>query len=689
MHSAAIFLRSLTIVLGVAAIVTIVFQRLRWPVVLGYIAAGLLVGPHVPFPLVADAEVVQILSELGVILLMFVLGLEFSLSKLARGAPTAGVTALLQCAVMTWIGFLVGRAFGWTPLESIFTGAIVAISSTTIIAKVFDERGIGGKLRELVVGILLIEDLIGVILMAALTAVATGAGLSSEAIFSTVGRLGLFLLALTGIGFLVVPRLIRVVLQQGRKETIVVTSIGLCFGTAFAAEAAGYSVALGAFLAGSLVAESGKGREVEHLVEPIRDLFAAVFFVSVGLMIDPGLVLENWRSVAVLSVLVIVGKFVSVTIGAFVTGGGARTSIQAGMAVTQIGEFSFIIAGLGLTLGATRPFLYTVAVAVSAVTTLTTPFLIAWSGGLAAFVDRKLPHALQTYTALYGAWVERLTTSRYKHRSAGAWRVVRLLLLDTVLLAALVIVAAFKGDPVNDYLRDQLGLDVGAAWAVTVVLAAAVASPLVIGVGRLAGRLGRLLAFTALPKARSGVDFDAAPRRSLEVTLQLAVVMVVTVLILAVSQPFLPPWAGPLLFLTLLGAFGIALWRSASNLDSHVRAGSEMVVQALKGYSDPEPTGELKAITSVQDLMPGLGGTVAVQLRAADLGVGQSLASLDLRGRTGATVLAISRGGRAIVSPAADESLEAGDILALTGSAVAIEAAQLILTGAAPGHPAS
>src|SRR6478609_8307333 len=449
MLSAALFLRSLTIVLGVAAIVTIVFQRLRWPVVLGYIAAGLLVGPHVPFPLVADAQVVRILSELGVILLMFVLGLEFSLGKLARVAPTAGVTALLQCGVMTWLGFLVARAFGWGPLESIFTGAIVAISSTTIIAKVFDERGIGGKLRELVVGILLIEDLIGVVMMAALTAVATGAGLSGGAILSTVGRL---------VRFLVVPRLIREVLAQGRKETIVVTSIGLCFGTAYTAEAAGYSVALGAFLAGSLVAESGKGHEVEGLVEPIRDLFAAVFFVSVGLMIDPAVVMLHWRSVVALSLLVIVGKFISVSLGAFVTGGGARTSIQAGMAVTQIGEFSFIIAGLGLTLGATRPFLYTVAVAVSSVTTLTTPFLIASSGGIAAWVDRKLPHALQTYTALYGAWVERLMTSRYKHRSVGAWRVVRLLHLDTLLLVVLVIVAAVQSDPVFDYISAEFGL---------------------------------------------------------------------------------------------------------------------------------------------------------------------------------------------------------------------------------------
>ena len=681
MHHAALFLRSFTIVLAVAAVTTILFQRFRWPVVLGYILAGLLVGPHVPFPLVADAEVVQILSELGVILLMFVLGLEFSLSKLVRVAPTAGVTALLQCAVMMWLGFLLARAFGWTPLESIFTGAIVAISSTTIIAKVFDERRIGGKLRELVVGILLIEDLLGVLMMAALTAIATGAGLSSDAIVSTVGRLGVFLLALIGIGFLVVPRLIRTVLRAGRKETVVVASVALCFGTAYAAELAGYSVALGAFLAGSLVAESGKGPEVEHLVEPVRDLFAAVFFVSVGLMIDPTLVVAHWQAVLAFSLLVIVGKFLSVTIGAFVTGGGARTSIQAGMAVTQIGEFSFIIGSLGLTLGATREFLYTVAVAVSAVTTLTTPFLIASSGRLAAFVDRKLPHALQTYTALYGAWMERLTTSRYKRRSAGVWRVVRFLLLDSVLLTVLVIGAALRSDPLVEMLAERLGIGAAAAWAVAGVIAVALAVPLVIGVGRLAGRLGRILAQTALPKPRSGVDFDQAPRRSLEITLQLGVVMVVTVVILAFSQPFLPSYAGPLLFLGLLAGFGFALWRSAADLDSHVRAGSEAVVDALKHYVHAEPTMEYEAITRVQDLMPGLGATVAVQLTPECLGVGKTLGELDLRGRTGATVLAIRRAGTPMPNPKADARLEAGDVLALTGTEDALTAARAALVG--------
>jgi CPA2 family monovalent cation:H+ antiporter-2 len=681
MHDAASFLRALTVVLGVAAIVTIVFQRLRWPVVLGYILAGLIVGPHVPIPLIADPEVVRTLSELGVILLMFVLGLEFSLSKLVQVGPTAGVTALFQSGVMTWLGFLVGRAFGWTPLESIFAGAAIAISSTTIIAKVFEEMKITGRLRDLVIGILLIEDLIAVLMMAALTAVATGAGLSAGALGMTVGRLALFLLVLIGAGLFIVPRLIRLILKQDRAETTVVASIAICFGTAYLAHWAGYSVALGAFLAGSLVAESGKGPQVEHHVLPIRDLLAAVFFVSVGLMIDPTLILEHWGAVTVLTLVVIVGTFTSVTIGAFVTGAGARTSIQAAMSLTQIGEFSFIIAGLGLALGATGEFLYPVVVAVSAITTITTPFLIKASDGVATFVDRKLPHALQTYTALYGAWVERLQTGRYKRRSMGAWRVARWLAFDTFALAAAIVGITLGGDEAVAWLQQRLQLGAGTAVVAGAVLAATLTVPLILGIGRMTGRLGRVLATTALPKPRHGVDFDVAPRRALELTVHVMVVLVAAVVILALSQPFLPSWAGPVLFFGLMAGFGLSLWRSAADLDSHVRAGSEAVVDALKSYATHEPTTEFQAITKVQDLMPGLGATAAIQMTPTCRGVGKSLAELDLRGKTGATVLGIRRGGTAIPNPGPEERLMEGDILAVTGTIDALAAARAALVG--------
>ena len=276
--------------------------------VLGYILAGLIVGPHVPVPLVADRALVQTLSELGVILLMFALGLEFSLRKLVRVGPTAGVTALVQSSIMVWLGFLTGRAFGWTAMESIFAGAIVAMSSTTIIAKVFDDLRVRGALRDLVVGVLLVEDLFAILFMAVLTAVATGAGLSPAALGITLGKLGAFLAVLLAAGMLVVPRAIRYVRRLDRPETLLVASLGLCFGIAWLAQTAGYSVALGAFIAGSLVAESGEAQAVEELVRPVRDLFAAIFFVSVGMLIEPALVARHWVAVLAFIALVVVGK---------------------------------------------------------------------------------------------------------------------------------------------------------------------------------------------------------------------------------------------------------------------------------------------------------------------------------------------------------------------------------------------
>lgn len=369
MDGAHELLTAITVVLCVAAVTTVVFQRLRQPVVLGYLLAGLIVGPHIPIPLIADRAIIQTLSELGVIFLMFALGLEFSLRKLVAVGPTAGLTAIIQSSIMVWLGFIVGRAFGWTVRESIFAGAIIAISSTTIIAKAFDEQGVKGKLRELVVGVLIVEDLIGILLMAVLTAVASGQGMSAGTLVRSSAQLVAFLVGLVAVGMLVVPRAIRAIHRLNRPETTLVASVGICFAVALLAQAFGYSVALGAFLAGSLVAESGQEKQVEHLILPVRDLFGAIFFVSVGMLIDPVLIAEHWVAVAVFTALVIAGKFVGVSLGAFLTGNGTRSSVAAGMSLAQIGEFSFIIAALGLSLGATRDFLYPITVAVSAITT--------------------------------------------------------------------------------------------------------------------------------------------------------------------------------------------------------------------------------------------------------------------------------------------------------------------------------
>jgi monovalent cation:H+ antiporter-2, CPA2 family len=535
-HGEQDLLKALAVVLGVSAITSALSRWLKQPVVLGYIVAGLVIGPHVPVPLVANPEIVHTLSELGVTLLMFSLGLEFSLQKLLRVGKGVAFTALLQCSTLLWLGFVTGRFFGWSTPEAIFTGAIIAISSTTIIAKAFEEEGIKGRLRDFVVGILIVEDLVAVLLLAAFTAFASGTGLSALALAKTVGRLGVFLVGLLVVGMLVVPRAMRFVVKLERPEGTVVTSVGLCFATALLAREMGYSVALGAFIAGSLVAESGEAKSIAELVEPVRDVFAAIFFVSVGMMIDPVDVAHHWKAVVVLTVVVVVGKALMVALGAFLSGSGTRTSIRAGMSLAQIGEFSFIIASLGVTLKVTGAFLYTVAVAVSAVTTLLTPWLIRASDPFAKWVDSKLPHSLQTFAALYGSWLERLGSPSAKSKSARAvHRLVRLLVIDAAALAAIIVITALRRDSLVLWLVDK-GLSAGLAWALVAGAAFTVALPFIVGILRVGTRLGQTVADAAFPHVTAkDVDLAAAPRRALIVTLQLALVLLIGTPLMAVT----------------------------------------------------------------------------------------------------------------------------------------------------------
>ena len=683
MQDAHEFLRSLTVVLAVAAVTTVLFQRLRQPVVLGYLIAGLIVGPHVPIPLVANPDVVQTLSELGVILLMFSLGLEFSLRKLMAVGPTAGLTALFQSSLMVWLGFTIGRLFGWTPLESLFAGAVIAISSTTIIARAFDEQGITGTLREFVVGVLIVEDLIAVLLMAVLTAVASGSGLAAGPLIGTVARLVAFLVILLAVGLMVVPRAIRAIARLNRRETTLVASIGICFTVALLAQAFGYSVALGAFLAGSLVAESGEEQQIERLVEPVRDVFAAVFFVSVGMLIDPALVARHWVAVVTLTATVVVGKIVGVSLGAFLTGVGMRTSVRAGLSLAQIGEFSFIIAALGLTLHATGDFLYPVAVAVSALTTLLTPWMIRASEPIAAWVDHKLPKPLQTFAALYGSWLEELRARRPAPAAQlGLRRLLRLLVLDAALIAGIIVVTSASIRAVVTFAGDRLGLSEVLARSLALAFAIAVSAPFCIGVVRVSQKLGLTLARLALPAEKDRrVDFAAAPRRMLIVTFQLASVLLVGLPLLALTQPFLPGALGAIVLAVLMVVLSVAFWRSATNLQGHVRAGAEVILEALAAQSRPRSTpaggrvGE-DTLEEVHRLLPGLGTLSAVRLEPGSAAVGRTLSELNLRGRTGATVLAVTRRDGGVLVPAATERLREGDVLALAGTREAIAAAR-------------
>jgi monovalent cation:H+ antiporter-2, CPA2 family len=672
--SAHDFLTALTIVLGVAGVTSIVFQRLKQPVVLGYILAGLVIGPHVPIPIVASPSIVHALSELGVILLMFGLGLEFSLAKLFRAAPTAGITGLLQSSLMIWLGYLAARLLGWTPMESIFAGAVIAISSTTIIAKAFDEQGIKGSLREFVVAILIVEDLIAVLLIAILTGASTGAGVSAIELVETIARLAGFLVGLVALGLFVVPRLMRAVVRLGRAETTAVAAIGICFGITLLTYELGYSVAMGAFVAGVLVAESGEVSVIEPLVNPVRDIFAAVFFVAVGMLIDPAEVAANWVAVVVMTALVVVGKVAGVSFGAFMTGKGTRTSIAAGMSLAQIGEFSFIIAGLGLTLGVIGSHVYPVAVAVSAITTLLTPALIRRSGRFASFVDRKLPKRLQTFVALYESWLDKLRTSRAESRSQLR-RFIRTLLLDAVVIAAALIALSMSFERIVEGLRAHLEISRASARIAIVVVGSAIVLPFCASVLRTTQRFARVIGEVAMPRVlEDRVDLGRQPRVVLEAAIRLIGLVIVGSTLIAITQPFLPGYTAAVILVLAAGVLALLFWRSTAGLQGHVRAVSEALIEVLAAQTSGNDA-------HAHPSFPGLGQPLRFELAAGSPAVGRSLADLELRAVTGATVLAIVRADHGIAAPNAHELLHAGDVLAIAGTDDAISAAVALLAG--------
>jgi CPA2 family monovalent cation:H+ antiporter-2 len=684
MNNAHDFLMALTVVLGVAGVTTVVFQRLRQPVVLGYILAGLLIGPHVPVPIVASPHVVQTLSELGVILLMFGLGLEFSLAKLFRAAPTAGITGLLQCSMMLSLGYLVAILLGWTSMEALYTGALIAISSTTIIAKAFDEQRIRGPLREFVVAILIVEDLVAVILLALLTAVSKGSGVSASELAITVARLASFLIGLVVIGLLVVPRVMRYVVKLERPEMVTITSIGICFGIALLAQEFGYSVALGAFVAGVLVAESGKAAQIEPLVNPVRDIFAAVFFVAVGMMIDPAQIAAHWTAILWITLLVVVGKVTCVSFGAFMTGKGTTMSVSAGMSLAQIGEFSFIIAGLGVSLGVIGGHVYSVAVAVSAITTLLTPALIRRSQRFASFVDRKLPRPLQTFVSLYGSWVERLRASRQESRSLQR-KFARTLLLDVAAIATGLIAISLSFDWEMKFLTVDLGIRRSIARAIIVGVGAAVILPFCYSVLRTTQRFAHRLGELAVPRVDAGVDLGRQPRSMVEAAVRLVGLLVVGSALIAITQPFLPGQSAAIALLIGMTILAIMFWRTATGLEGHVRAATQVVIEALASQSAGDAAhahaGAGPAmppedpLAKARELFPGIGTPVRYEIPPGSPAIGRSLADLELRAATGATVLAVLRDGVGTAPPDAHEPLRAGDIVAVAGTDDAVDSA--------------
>lgn len=700
------FVADFALVLAVAGLTGVVARRFKQPTVLAYLLAGFVVGPYLPIPLFADATRVEALAEFGVILVMFAVGVEFSLAKLLRVLPVSGVTGLVQVGFLAWCGFAVGSALGWPRVEAIFLASALAISSTMVVTRVFAESPVPEDVRAHVLGILVIQDVLAIVIIAALTGIAAGGGLEPAALLLVLAKLSAVLVSLFGVGLLVVPPAVRWVSALNSDEALIVFVVGLCFSVGHLAEALGYSVALGAFVAGVLVAESGLSGRVEHLIEPLRDIFAAVFFVSIGMSFDPNVAITHLPTALLLTAAVIFGHLLSVTGSGVLSGSGLRKSLFSAISLGQIGEFAFIIASVGIGAGVVRKELQPILLMVAVITAFTTPLMIRLGPTIVRVVDRRLPPVVHRLIGLYEGWFGRV---RHMTATASPSRMTRALRNVVIDAVAAVLVVAFTLSwfrELHDALKAATEWPPEIVTAVIGGLCMLALLPLLFGFARNTLIFSAAVADAVVEASLPGSTGYRLARRLARTTVHMLITLGVGLPAAAIIRPELPGPFGLPVVLAVASGFLIAVLRDARGLEPELRSGAERIARELarrskagpltpartvgatepQGFEAPKPNAS--AGESLPRPFPGFEAmqlwSVSPEARAADA----TLADLDLRASTGVVVVTIQRGQEIIALPTGNETLRAGDVLGLWGSPAAMDQAYAILDRPRDGNPA-
>ena len=655
--------QDLALIMAAAAVATVICQRLNQPVVLGYILAGVVIGPNNPWiRLVVNEEEIRTLAELGVILLMFSVGLHFSFRKLKEVGGVAIVTAVVEIAGMFFLGERMGRLFGWSTMDAIFLGAILSISSTTIIAKVLESMGLlRPGFARLIFGVLIVEDILAIAMMGMLTSFGTTGELSWLGAGQTLLKLAAFFVAVAVGGFLLVPGLVRLASRTRMEEVLLITVLGLIFAGAILAERLGFSVALGAFLIGAVLAEVKEVNRIEKLVAPVRDLFSAIFFTSSGMLITFAMTPRGVAEVGLIALVVVIGKIIFSTFGALLGGADLRTAVRAGMSLAQIGEFSFILAGLGMSLGVTGQRLYSLAVMVSAVTTLTTPYLIRVSEGSADWIERKGPRWWVDFWRFYPSWL-RSMRSEPGDRHHVARQFIRKLLgqlgLQLALLTAPILAAAAFWDSYRERLPETVRLawwGGGLFWLGGALLALPVGWAFL----RKYHALAMLVSELIFPRG-SREEVGSARKWATFLFCGMGAVLG-GVYLLVISSPLLPSGKMFPILMALVVAVGLV---SRKKLVELYAKGQSAIRDTFAVAPDPGEV-RLPGDSQVRSFRVGRGSGL----------IGQSLKETGLRKVSGVVVVAIERAGGSTVSPGPDERLFEGDELFVFGEKGQLELA--------------
>nr|WP_187262878.1 cation:proton antiporter [Pontibacter beigongshangensis] len=650
----------LGLILGAAGIMTLLFKMLKQPLVLGYILAGLLVGPHVSiFPTISEVENINIWAEIGVIFLLFSLGLEFSFKKLVKVGGASSIMALVEVVVMLLLGYLAGKLMGWSTMDSIFLGGILSISSTTIIIRAFDELGVKSqRFAGLVFGVLIVEDLVAILLMVLLSTLAVSQQFAGSEMLAAVLKLAFFLIVWFLAGIFLIPTFLKKASKLMNDETLLIVAIALCLLMVILAAQVGFSPALGAFIMGSILAETTKAEKIEHLIASVKDLFGAIFFVSVGILIDPAMIVTYAGPIAIITVVTLVGKMLSITGGALIAGQGLKTSIQSGMSVSQIGEFSFIIATLGLTLKVTSDFLYPVAVAVSAITTFTTPYMIRLSEPLYKSIESVLPARWIASLNAYSSGAQTINTT-------SDWKLLLRsyamnLVAYSVIIIAIVVLSAEYLNPfvieniVNGNRGDILTTFITLLFMAPFLWALAVHHP---------------------QKEAQGRIWANKNYRSLIIVLEFAKVGIAILFIGFLLHHFFSVQVAILVGLAIIGLMAVFSKKIQS-----------FYIQIENRFMSNLNEREISEAAKMhQTLTPWDVHLTSFDIPAESATVGKTLGELGIREKFGVNVAVIDRGERTLMAPTRHERILPGDKVYIFGTDEQLEAFnEFILAKAEP-----
>lgn len=641
----------LALILITAGIVTILFKLLKQPVVLGYIVAGFLISPHfVLFPSVADIGNINTWAEIGVIFLLFALGLEFSFKKLIDVGGTASIATLINMGSMIAIGYVIGQLMGWTQMESVFLGGMLSMSSTTIIIKAFNDMKLQKKkFANIVFGMLIVEDLAAILMMVLLSTVA-GSGNAEEAgLLENSLKLVFFMMIWFVVGIYLIPTFLKKLKQHLNDETLVIVAVGLCLGMVLFADTVGFSAALGAFIMGSILAETVESKHIEHLIEPIKNLFGAVFFVSVGMMIIPGVVLEYALPILLLTVVVLVGRVIFASLGVLASGEGLKVSIQAGFSLAQIGEFSFIIATLGMQLGVISNFIYPIIVAVSVITTFTTPYFIKASTPVYEAIEKRIPPKWNKLITGYSS-SSRKTVNRQNDWNVLLKKVTVTIAIYFVLsLAVFFICRELLYWPVMSYIPNLGGR-----------VAAAIITILLMG-----PFMQAIMKNNSKTEEHERLWKDNHFNKGALIALNLLRIALCVTLILMVLIPLFPRATGILLVTSVIIAISITFFQGFK------KQTNKMEKQFLENLNDKELTEDKAGTINQQvktDLLNKNIHLEEIEVPQNSPRIGKTLAELNFRQTTGVDIVSIIRGDLKINIPDPNEYIYPFDKLIVAGT---------------------